>query len=359
MNQRLIAAMVAAPLVLGLLLSAAFVPLPYVVYRPGLTVDVLGAQEDGREIVQVDGAESYPHEGQLRMTTVTVTPPKPAKVNLLELMTAWVDGQDAVVPYDNVYRPDETQEENDQEGAAQMSGSQNAAVGVALTELGYDVRAVGVADVEPDGPADGVLRAGDVVTAVGGEPTAQPEQLIEAVGAATPGEPLELSVQRGSGDRELSITPERTDGQTRIGISVAPTFTRFPVDVQVGIPPQISGPSAGLIFSLAIYDTMTPGSLVGDHTVAGTGEIFDDGSVGPIGGIDQKIAGARRDGADLFLVPADNCADAADADPGDMRLVLATTMHEARLAIEEWVEDPDADLPSCEDLESATAGAAA
>ena len=359
MNQRLIAALVAVPVVLGLLLAAALAPLPYVIYRPGLTVDVLGQQEDGQEIVQVEGAESYPHEGQLRMTTVTVTPPKPARVNLLELMSAWVSGQNAVVPYDNVYRPDETQEENDQEGAAQMTGSQNAAVGVALTELGYDIRAVRVADVAPDGPAADVLGQGDVITEVDGERTEDPEELIAAVGEAPPGEPVELTLSVSDGDREVQVTPEVVDGENRIGISIAPTFTRFPVDVQVGIPPQISGPSAGLIFSLAIYDTMTPGSLVGDHTVAGTGEIFDDGSVGPIGGIDQKIAGARRDGADLFLVPPDNCADAADAEPGDMKLVLAQTMHDARVAIEDWVEDPDADLPSCEDLESATAGAAA
>ena len=99
---------------------------------------------------------------------------------------------------------------------------------------------------------------------------------------------------------------------TRVGIVPGTGFT-FPFDVHVNIDPDIGGPSAGLMFSLAIYDTLTPGSLTGDELVAGTGTIPDDGSVGPIGGIQQKIVAARDDGAELFLVPPDNCADALGA----------------------------------------------
>ena len=84
------------------------------------------------------------------------------------------------------------------------------------------------------------------------------------------------------------------------------------------------------MFSLAIYDTLTPGSLTGGREIAGTGEIDADGTVGPIGGIQQKIVGARDDGAQLFLVPTDNCAEALGADNGDMRLVQAETFDEAR-----------------------------
>ena len=115
--------------------------------------------------------------------------------------------------------------------------------------------------------------------------------------------------------------------------------------MSVKIPEKISGPSAGLMFSLAVYDTLTPGSLTDGEVVAGTGEIRPDGSVGPIGGIDQKIAGAARDGAELFLVPPDNCPDIAGVDSDPMRLVMAKTMHSARVALETWAEDPDADLP--------------
>jgi PDZ domain-containing protein len=104
------------------------------------------------------------------------------------------------------------------------------------------------------------------------------------------------------------------------------------------------------MFSLAIYDTLTPGSLTDDEIVAGTGEIALDGRVGPIGGIQQKVVAARDAGAELFLVPEANCEEALKADNGDMQLVLAETMHTAREAIEEWADDRDADLPSCEDV---------
>ena len=350
MSQRLIAAVVAGPLVAALLLLSAFMPLPYVIYRPGLTVNVLG-EEKGREIVQVDGAQSYYDGGQLRMTTVTVTPPRPAEVNLMQLMAAWADHDNAVVPYDTVYRKDETPEENDLRGSVQMVSSQDTAVAVALTELDYEVTpAIEVQAVEPGSPAEGRLQVRDIVEEVDGAKVTGTDQIGKAVAAAEEGQPVEFLVTRGKIERRVSVTPRAVDGEQRIGISIGLGFI-LPVDVKVNIPENISGPSAGLMFSLAIYDTLTPGSLTDDEVVAGTGEIRPDGSVGPIGGIDQKIAGAQRDGAQLFLVPPDNCDDAADADSGDMRLVLAETMHSARVAIQAWAADRDADLPTCADLD--------
>jgi PDZ domain-containing protein len=123
----------------------------------------------------------------------------------------------------------------------------------------------------------------------------------------------------------------------------------LPFQVNVDIGEGIGGPSAGLMFSLAIYDTLTPGSLTHDAIVAGTGTVDAEGKVGPIGGIQQKIAGARASHAELFMVPADNCAEAGSVDPGDTRLVRVTTMHEAVEAITSWAADHDATLPTCED----------
>ena len=131
----------------------------------------------------------------------------------------------------------------------------------------------------------------------------------------------------------------------RIGISLGIGYD-FPFDVSIKVDPAIGGPSAGLMFSLAIYDTLTPGSLTDGETIAGTGELRDDGSVGPIGGIEQKIAGAEDAGAELFFVPRDNCGDVDGLDP-DLTLVKATSMHKALEALEAWADDRDADLPSC------------
>lgn len=351
MTQRTLAALVAVPLLLILLVLAFVLPLPYATYAPGLTVDVLGTQEDGSEIISVEGHPTYRDDGELRMTTVFVSLAKPqGEKRLPELIGTWLDGDDAVYPYDVVHPDDQTVEQDEREGAVDMVTSQDTAIAVALTEMGEQVTPeIGVSYVEEGSPADGKLQVRDLFREVDGTKVTSGDQITAAVQAATKADPAEFTVLRAGKRVTVDLVPATLDdGSSGIGINLGPLY-RFPFDVSVGIDPSIGGPSAGLMFSLAIYDTLTPGSLTGGHDIAGTGTISGDGSVGPIGGIEQKIAGARRDGAQLFLVPADNCEDALGADNQDMRLVRADTMHDARTAIESWVADPDADLPSCED----------
>lgn len=347
MNQRLLAALVAAPLVALLVLVAALVPLPFATYQPGDTFDVL-AEDDGSEIIQVDGAEVYRDGGQLRMTTVLVSLPGQRKT-LVDLVGTWFDADDAVYPYDAIYDPEDSAEESDIEGSVEMVSSQDTATAVALRELGYEVPArIQISYVDEDTPAQGVLRPRDVVLRAAGDPVRTGDDIVAAVQATPDGEPLALTIERDGTDRQVELTPERVEGDQRIGVRLGLGF-ELPVDVDVNIPPAIGGPSAGLMFSLAIYDTLTPGSLTEGRSIAGTGTISPEGEVGPIGGIAQKVAGARADGAGLFLVPPVNCSDALAAADGSMRLVRADTFATALEAVEDWTADPDADLPSCED----------
>ncbi len=349
MSRRMIAAVVAAPLVAVLLVLASFAPLPYVTYRPGGTLDVLGTGDNGQEIIQVEGHQTYRDDGQLRMTTVIVSQPKQEN-SLLELMATWLNGDNAVMPYDAVYQETDTPESNDVEGAAQMVSSQDSAIAVALTELGFKLKPmVEVQAITPGSPADGTLEVRDIFLEVNGQKVTTSEDISTAVSETPSGEDVTFLIRRGDKERRISVVPEEEDGRARVGVSLGAGFD-FPFDVSVNINPRISGPSAGLMFSLAIYDTLTPGSLTGDKIVAGTGEIAVDGTVGPIGGIAQKIAGARDEGAQLFLVPPANCPDTDDVDNGDMKLMLAETMHDTVQALEAWAEDPDADLPKCSDL---------
>ncbi len=345
MTQRLTAAFVAVPMVLALLVTAWWKPLPYVTYQPGPTVDVL-AETDGQEIVQVQGAKTYRDDGQLRMTTVSVSRPR-SRINLYTLMANWFDGEDAVYPYDAVYPDDETPEQNEAQDAVAMVSSQDTAIAVALAELDYAVEpAVKVLYIEPSSPADGELKVRDIFLSANGEPVTSSADLVEAVKQTPAGEKVTFVVQRSGTEVTVRVEPREEDGEPRIGIRLGGGYV-FPIDVAVNIDPEIGGPSAGLMFSLAIYDTLTPGSLTGGKAVAGTGTIDGEGRVGPIGGIQQKIVGASGDGAELFLVPPDNCEEALGAQNGDMRLVKAETMHDAVTALEDWAEDPDAPLPTC------------
>jgi PDZ domain-containing protein len=361
MNQRAWAAFLALPLVVALAVVALFKPLPYTTYAPGPTINVLGTS-DGKEIISTpDGQKTYRDEGQLRMVTVSVTP-KDSNLNLFEVMAAWLNPDDAVYPKDAVYEDDKTADEVRDEGQVQMVSSQDTAVAVALQAMGQQVTpSLEVTLVNPGAPADGALAVRDLIRKVDGTPlsddlTEAAKQLQQAIDATPPGQQVTLTVLRDGKEVDVPITPERpsTDlfgavtvtGTQQIGIFLGQGFI-LPFPVTVSIDPRIGGPSAGLMFSLAIYDTLTPGSLTGGGRVAGTGEISPDGTVGPIGGIQQKIVGARHDGAQLFLVPADNCEDAEGAHNGDMRLVKVDSFDTAKSAIETWAADHDAKLPSC------------
>ena len=348
MTQRSLAAIIALPLVAALLLVAWLVPLPYSVYRPGVTLNVLGDDSpDGKPIIQVSGHPVYRDGGQLRMTTVSVTR-RDTRLGLLDLMGAWFDRDAAVYPKAAVY-PDTSgnEQEDATEGAVQMASSQDTATAVALKELGEPVaQMLEIVAVVAKSPAAGHLEAHDLLEKVDGTAVTSPDAAVKAIQAAPTDQPIRLTVLRAGKEAEVSFKPGSKDGKPYLGVSLGMGY-KFPFQVSVNIDPAIGGPSAGLMFSLAIYDTLTPGSLTDGKPIAGTGEIETDGSVGPIGGIQQKIPAAKHAGAKLFLVPADNCPDAVGADHGSMRLVKVTTMDSAVKAIQAWAKNPDATLPTC------------
>jgi PDZ domain-containing protein len=350
MSQRTRAGLLALCLLAVLWGTAAFAPLPYVTYYPGPTVDILAAP-DGAETVKVTGHRAFYDDGELRMTTVYVSQPED-DVSLPELLRAYFDPDAAVWPRSSIYAPDETDESSDRESAVAMVSSQDTAVAAALTELGEKIDPiVEVLDVTPSLPADGKLEVRDVLLEVGGTPITEAQDVIDAVDAAEVGEPLAFVVRRDGEKRTVEVTPREVDGDKRIGITPGVGFD-FPFQVSVSISDNIGGPSAGLMMSLAIFDTLTPGSMTGGEEVAGTGTITPSGEVGPIGGIQQKIAAARDAGAQLFFVPADNCDAIGGVDTGDMRLARATTMHKAVQTLADWVADHDTELPTCEDTAS-------
>ena len=351
MSQRTRAGLLALSLLAVLWGAAFFVPLTYVIYQPGPTVDIL-AKSDGQETVQVTGHKAYYDDGELRMTTVYVSTPEEA-VNLPELLQAYFAPDDAVWPKSSVYAPEETDESNDRESAGAMVSSQDTAIAAALTELGEKLDPiVDIVDVTPGMPADGKLKVRDVLIRVGDTTITEAQDVLDAIEGAPHGEPVPFVVRRNDKQVTVDVTPEEMeDGAYRVGFTPGVGFD-FPYRVSVNIPDRIGGPSAGLMMSLAIYDTLTPGSLTDGADIAGTGTITPSGEVGPIGGIQQKIAAARDAGAELFLVPADNCDGIGGVDTGDMRLAKASTMHRAVQTLADWVADHDATLPSCKDTAS-------
>lgn len=346
MTRRTVAIAISVPLMVALWACAILRPVPYVTFQPGVTVDMLSSV-NGNERIQIEGHKTYRDTGELRMTTVSVTRAG-SSVSIFAALQAWLDEDDAVQPYSAVYDENETDESNQKESSFQMVTSQDAAEVAALRSLGYKAplrpRVVGV---EKDMPATGKLRKGDWILAINGTKITDGQQVVDLISASEPGRTLTVVVRRGDERKTFDLAPKKVDGKVRLGFSQGVQYD-FPFDIDILIDPQIGGPSAGMMFSMAIYDTLTPGSMTHGQHIAGTGTIDADGNVGPIGGIQQKIPAVRDAGAKLFLVPADNCAEALGADNGDVRLVKVKTLKGAIASVKKWSADPSADLPSCE-----------
>jgi PDZ domain-containing protein len=328
-------------LAMAVAIAGLFIPMSYVIIEPGDATPVSGA-------VSVEGAPTYPSRGSLLFLTVSVSNGKP---NFWRYLGASLDDDAEVISYRD-YFGNTTPQQDRRRNVQAMDTSQEVATKVALEKLGYTVTESGtgarVLVVGKDAPAQGTLKPGDVITAVDGQPVTLVEQLGPDVRERTPGDPVALTIERrGDKDGVATVTvttdakpDEPNKGSAYLGIVAETrdlTFD-FPVDVTID-PGPVSGPSAGLAFTLAIIDTMTPGSLTGGKKVAVTGEMLSDGTVGEIGGVGQKAVAADDAGAALMLVPRSE-ARAARTKAGSMTVEGVRTLDDALAALGKVGGDP-------------------
>lgn len=342
------ASLTLAGVLLVALVSVAFsVPLPYVVLSPGVTENTLGSH-NGKPVITIRGHRTYPTSGHLDLTTVSVTSPD-YEPRLPQILHAWWSTRQIVLPRDAVYPPEQTVTQVTRANKQQMVGSQKAAIVAGLTEAGVGALTVKVKSVLAGAPADGALEEGDVLTSVDGAAVKSIEDAVSAISTRTPGDTVTLGIVRNGKPRDVTLTtePSPDNAQTaRVGVELG---TAVPFEVNIELGQDIGGPSAGLMFSLAIYDLLTPGELTGGRFIAGTGTIDVAGNVGLIGGIQQKIVGAYENGATVFLVPSGDCAEASQSDlANDVELVKVSTIDDAVNALQALDSGDDAAVPRCE-----------
>ncbi|MFG3408123.1 PDZ domain-containing protein [Streptomyces sp. NPDC048142] len=362
------ATMLASTLVLiALLCAGVLIKVPYAEMSPGPTVNTLG-EARGEPVLQISGRKTYPASGHLNMTTVRVTGAD-YRMNIVEAVYGWLVHDSVVVPHDTLYPDGKTEEQSTQENAEEFSQSQESAKVAALKELKIPVSTqVVVSTVVKGSPSEDKLHAGDVIKAVDGTAVKEPGDVAKLVTEHRPGEDVTFTIvpakeaaaaekagRAAEGSEQVTIKTAKApaedggeeDGKGRAIVGIrAGTDHTFPFEIDIKLA-DVGGPSAGLMFSLGIIDKLTPGDLTGGKFVAGTGTIDDTGKVGPIGGINMKLVGARDAGARYFLTPDDNCASAAADTPSGLTLVRVKTIDDATKSLEQIRAGRTAGLPSC------------
>jgi PDZ domain-containing protein len=348
MTRRRTALSVGTLVLLVLVAVAVFVPMPYVVMSPGVTENTLGSFR-GHPVITVKGHQTYPTAGHLDLTTVSVTSPD-SHPRLPDVLRAWWSSNEIVLPRDVVYPPQQSVAAVNKQNQTEMLDSQTYAVAAGLKEAGIDAIKVEVAAVQTGTPADGVLQKSDEILAFNGAKVDSTQALVDAISAKPPGSHLQMEIQRGTKTMTVAMTTVAApDDPTKshIGVQLFDAF-KPPFSVKIALGQDIGGPSAGLMFSLGVYDMITPGKLTGGRYIAGTGTIDPEGVVGPIGGIQQKIAGAYANGARVFLVPASNCAEAGQSTlAGKIDLIKVSTVDGAVKALEAFDKGSSSSLPRC------------
>lgn len=296
------------------------------------------------DLIEIGGATTSESDGELLVTTVLLD----HHLSLTEWIDSLLDGGIATYDRELLFPSGIDEDEVDRQNALMMQDSQLDATLAALRAAGYEVSA------EPIGLSiaalasehrigEGDLDVGDLLVSVEGEPVVTIDDIVAVLGGKEPGDTVTVTRRRGD-EEPTSVTVELVEspdepGRPLIGVLLANVYD-LPVDIDIEAG-NIGGPSAGLMFALSIVDSLLPDDLTSGLVIAGTGTIDQDGLVGPIGGIRQKVLGAihRSDdgpAATVFLVPEGNFAEARGAPVDDeILLVPVASVVDALEALEQ------------------------
>jgi PDZ domain-containing protein len=320
----------------GLVFALNFYKLPVVALSPGPMEDVLAR-------LKIEGSRVYDSEGKLYLTSVGIDD----SVRFYEALLDMANRDVQLVPRARLYPDDQDSTEIDEENALLMDRSKETATVVALREVGYKIEPSGVqvTQVVAGAPADGKLRAGDEIVAADGRAVDSTEELRKAITSHKPGEKVAFRVERDKDEKTVSVEVQEVDNQPRVGILLRDLFPDLPIKVTIETENNIGGPSAGLMFTLSIIEKLTREDLTGGRRIAGTGEIALDGSVLPVGSVDEKLISVRRLGVTTFLIPAENCPGVLGKIPDGLRLVKVAKLDDAL----RFLRDPKAaeTAPGC------------
>lgn len=309
-------------LLAGLAVAAWSVQLPYLAFSPGPVFDAVD------NVMVTDSVETFAPDGELMMLTVASQ-----ALNAFEMVAVAADPAVDLVRREAVRQEGESDEQYRERNLALMDQSKENAIAVALARVegGVEIESDGVEvrEVSADAPAAGVLEQGDAITAVEGTEVSLAQDIGAVLADRSPGDVVELTVVRDGESRsvEVELIPHPDDPELPlVGILATTLNPQYPIDINSA---NVGGPSAGLMYTLAIIELLTADDLTNGHVVAGTGTVAGDGTVGAIGGIRQKVVAAEAAGAEVILVPEGNYEAALTAERTTIDIVPVATVDQA------------------------------
>ena len=318
--------------------GAALLPMVDGMYAPGPAVPV------GPMISVPAERRSQESRGALLLTTVITQTP----ITLGQWLWAHISPAYVLVPPERVVPSDMTPQQLIQRNVSMLEESEASAIVVALRLAGFQADVTStmlqITGVVAESPSARLLQAGDILISAEGVATPSMEILRQQIAQRKAGDQIMLEIERNQQREKFQVMlmpPAEHSQIPRIGVTLQPLGldTILPFPVSITTQKIVGGPSAGLMFTLAIYDAVTPGDLTHGWKIAGTGTISIDGTVGPIGGIGQKVAGAEWAGAEYFIVPREHEQEARQA-AGHIRLIPVSTAQEAIQALQALPDHP-------------------
>ncbi|MDR4946269.1 SepM family pheromone-processing serine protease [Neobacillus cucumis] len=286
-------------LVAFILIGGLYYPLPFYVSKPGMAKKL-------EPIITVE--DGYKEEGNFMLTTVRM-----GRANIYSYLEAKIRKYEEIYPLDLILSNKETEDEYNAQQLQMMAGSKLNAIEVAYRKAGipvhYNYKGIYVIQVVPGMPAEGKLLAGDRIFKVDGHTFSSSEKFIEYVSKKQAGDQITLTYVRNKKTQTVTVSLKQfKENPKKVGIGISLVDDKsIIVDPTVKVKTdEIGGPSAGLMFSLEIYNQLTSEDLTKGYQIAGTGTIDEKGAVGPIGGIEQKIVAADKAGAEIFFAPNEN-----------------------------------------------------
>jgi len=287
--------------------------------------------------------DNYTFEGNLFQLTV-----RRDEANVFVYLWSLINESYDLYPREVILPDGVTPEELSEISIQNMRTSENVAIAVALKNIGYEIESKGdgvaVVGLLDDSPVKDKLKKGDLINSINNTDIYSATEFISTLRTYSIGETVSIGLLREIEGIKEQIYIKTTliehveyEGEPMVGFLATTVNERFDfpfeIDIKTG---NVGGPSAGLMMALNVYNNLIPEDITNSKIIAGTGTIEIDGSVGPVGGIKQKIIAAKRAGAELILVPVSNFEEAQPFETDKTAIVAVDSFDEALAVISQY-----------------------